>query len=364
MSARNFAAWHLSLNIERDTIMQANKTRMLELLARKNSRFVIPVYQRVYSWRNQQLRELWDDMLNAAKRGSEHFIGTVFYNLDSQVQPSQNISLFDVIDGQQRMTTITIFLCALRDVLVKNPVTGIPSADEISKKYLTINIDGKEEPKLVLSRADEPTMNWLSALSPRPTNEEEFSKLINDSYNWFKARIDDAKTDIEQVFRGANLLSIIEVEMQKGDQPQTVFESLNSKGLPLAVPDLVRNLIIERSNKENASDIYSRYFAEIDDIYAQDDDGGSMFMHAIRTWLGGGLGMKDEQAIFDAFKSRIQNKDYANFEKAVRGLSQHCLTFHKRIQDGDESAIAEVKAWEDAKGRAERLRNDRKIFGD
>lgn len=342
--------------------MKVNQLSVTDFLGQSNVQFVVPIYQRVYSWQRPQLRELWDDLMAAGRSGRSHFIGTIFYSLE----PSHHdgVEQYDIIDGQQRMTTLTLMIAAVCKYLRANGLTlnGM-DADAVASKFLKINAGEGEASKLVLSRADSPTLRYVTGVGGKPSTDEEYSKKIVETRDWFTERLENASFDFDVFQKGISELYICTVEMEDRDRPQTVFESINSKGLPLSTPDLVRNFLLMRSEFDDQSYLYDTYWAKVEDAFSEDPD-DRYLAHAIRLWTGAGSAIKDDRGIFDAFKTAFALKDKEELEKRTAGLSEYCIDFHQKVADGDEATIKACKEWEDSRGKAERLRNDRKIFGD
>lgn len=342
--------------------MKVKQQSVVDFLGQPNTQFVVPVFQRVYTWQRPQLRELWDDLMACGKDESSHFMGNIFYS----VEPSHHdgIEQFDIIDGQQRMTTFTLLMCAVCKYLRTSggDLDGM-SAEAVADKFLRLAVGGNESGKLVLSRADAPTLRWVVGVGEKPTIEEEYSKRVVEAYEWFCDRFESESFDYAAFERGIQKLYVVAVEMEDQDRQQTVFESLNSKGLPLSTPDLVRNFLLMRSEFDDQSYLYDTYWADVEDAFSEDAD-DRYLAHAIRMWTGAGNAIKDDRGIFDAFKASFTLRDKVELEKRTAGLAEYCIEFHKKVADGDEATIKACREWEENRGKAERLRNDRKIFGD
>lgn len=342
--------------------MKVDQLTMTDFLGQPNVQFVVPIYQRVYSWQRPQLRELWDDIMAAGRAGSSHFMGNIFYSLE----PSHHdgIEQLDIIDGQQRMTTFTIMITAVCRYLRANGFTldGM-DADAVADKFLKIRVGDGAANKLVLSRADSPTLRYVIGVGEKPATDEEYSENIVKTLDWFTERLENASFDFEVFQKGIEELYICTVEMEDKDRPQTVFESINSKGLPLSTPDLVRNFLLMRSEFDDQSYLYDTYWSKVEDAFSEDPD-DRYLAHAIRLWTGAGSAIKDDRGIFDAFKTSFALKDKDELEKRTTGLADYCIDFHEKVASGDEATVKACKEWEDSRGKAERLRNDRKLFGD
>lgn len=342
--------------------MKATQSGMLELLGRPDAQLVVPVYQRVYSWTKPQLRQLWDDLSAAGEQGAPHFMGSIFFSDDGPTEAG--IGQLDIIDGQQRLTTLTLLLCAVRDHLREtgDAFEGL-DADSFAATYLLGDTPEGPGCKLVLSRADAPTLRWVVGVGPKPVGNEDYSKLVVESYEWFKKRIGADSFDVHAFLRGLREARIIAVQMEAGDRPQTVFESLNSKGLPLSTPDLVRNYLLMREGFASPSHLYDAYWAKVEDAFADDED-DRYLSHALRTWVGRGPAIKDDHDIFAAFKVAFANTDPEKLERRIALLADYCIDFHEKVASGDEATLKACREWEESRGKAERLRNGRRIFGD
>ena len=150
--------------------MQTEKTVFLDLLGMPATRFVIPAYQRLYSWRERQCRELWLDLHRAARADATHFIGTLLYSHeDPDADGRQRLA---VIDGQQRLTTMTLLIEALRRHLADRERTldGGIDAPALDARYLRVGGEPGAPCKLVLSRNDGPTLQAVLDGTPLPEN--------------------------------------------------------------------------------------------------------------------------------------------------------------------------------------------------
>ena len=210
------------------------------------SQFLIPVFQRDYSWNEVECEQLWRDILQIASDPSErgHFLGSVVYIPTRDT--SAAFTRWLLIDGQQRVTTLTLLLVALRDHIVESEWSGTddgPTARRVEAYFLkNIEEKGSRRPKLVLRRRDQAT---LQAILDRNEPPKEISERIRDNYDWFREQL--ANADPELVYRGINRLIVVDVTLDRGtDNPQLIFESLNSTGMDLSQSDLIRNFVLMR----------------------------------------------------------------------------------------------------------------------
>lgn len=205
--------------------MKASEIKLLPFI-KKGAQFVIPIYQRNYSWTEDQCRQLWQDILNAGSSESikGHFIGSIMYIEEGLSSiSSQSPSL--VIDGQQRLTTISLLLAALRDVVDKHePIEGF-SSQQISGYYLRNALEsGLKKYKLLLSETDRAS---LLQIMGGPAAKDA-SETIMANFRFFQDRLAECE-DIEKVCLGLEKLIIVDIALSRDqDNPQLIFESMNS----------------------------------------------------------------------------------------------------------------------------------------
>ena len=243
--------------------MKASETKMEDFLASNKTQFVIPVYQRNYDWSVAQCKQLLDDILEVGTSNhmNVHFIGSIVYVHDD-VYTSSSIKELTVIDGQQRLTTLTlIYLVIYR---LAKELNAEELVSEINETFL-INKFVPEDEKLKLR----PTENNDKALKYliRGDEDEEyhaFSKLI-DNFNYYKGRI--TEENYQYVLKGLSKLMFVEISLDRAkDDPQRIFESLNSTGLDLSQADLIRNYILMGLNRRDQNKIYHNYWEVIEKL--------------------------------------------------------------------------------------------------
>ncbi|MFT2636135.1 DUF262 domain-containing protein [Helicobacter pylori] len=256
--------------------MVAEATPLLKFIKdNQKNQLVIPIYQRVYSWEKEQCKELWDDIIKIGgndKMGG-HFIGSILYMLDG-ITHSDNALL--IIDGQQRLTTITLLLTALRDHL----------SDEVKRKeiedHYLINSDkdGDKKFRLILSESDKDTL--LSLIDKDRRKPSEPSLKIVENFKLFEEWV--SNTDkLETIFKGLEKLMIVKIALEKGkDDPQLIFESMNSKGIELAQTDLIRNYIVMETEIEKQEGFYNKYWRAMEEEFKQNK---KLFDRFVRHYL-------------------------------------------------------------------------------
>ncbi len=240
--------------------MEANATTLLNFIKdNQKNQLVIPIYQRLYSWEKEQCKQLWDDIIKIGgnDKMDGHFIGSILYVLDG-IKHSDNTLL--IIDGQQRLTTITLLLTALRD-------RWSDKRKEIEDHYLiNSDKDGDKKFRLILSESDKDTL--LSLIDKDRRKPSEPSSKIVENFKLFEEWV--SNTDkLETIFKGLEKLTIVWISLGKKDDPQLIFESMNSKGMELAQTDLIRNYIIMETEVEKQEGFYNKYWRAMEEEFKQ-----------------------------------------------------------------------------------------------
>jgi predicted transport protein len=232
------------------------------------TQFVIPVFQRDYTWDAEtQCAQLWRDVLRAASTSGErgHFLGSIVY-----IATGDSLAGFTrwmLIDGQQRLTTLTLLLAALRDHILEIKWTGgenDPTPKRIDAYFLkNVQEEGDREQKLVLRRHDQATLRAIVDGKELP---QEASEHIRDNYNYFREQL--SSVEPSDVYRGIGRLVIVDVALDRqNDDPQLIFESLNSTGVDLSQSDLIRNSILMRLTEKEQTELYETYWSKIEALF-------------------------------------------------------------------------------------------------
>lgn len=251
--------------------MKATEANLLKFL-RKSPQFVIPIYQRNYSWTEEQCRQLWTDLLRAGrlKEVTAHFIGSIVYverGLSNVVQQEALL----VIDGQQRLTTSTLLIAALAKHFESKGVGELLETFSAKKlrNYYLLNPDeeGERHFKLLLSETDKETLLAILQNSPMPA---ESSTRINENYALFQQLIGQHENELEAICQGLAKLVIVDVSLDRSqDNPQLIFESMNSTGLELSQADLIRNFILMGLEPKLQTELYKSYWRPMEKGFGQ-----------------------------------------------------------------------------------------------
>lgn len=243
--------------------------RRFTALIEGNKQFVIPVFQRDYSWKaKDHCDKLWRDVIRAGRSitPDQHFLGAIVCIPAADHAMSLPRSL--VIDGQQRLTTLMLLLTAVRD-FVKQEKTiqkaGGLSVEQINDYYLiNRHEEGDAKYRLLLRSHDQRALSRI--IDARTDLGRPVSKAIEDAYNFFRVRL--AADNIATVMNGVRALVIVDITLTRGvDDSQAIFESLNAKGLALSKSDLIRNCVLMDREEPEQSAMYSQYWSEIENLF-------------------------------------------------------------------------------------------------
>lgn len=301
--------------------MQTHNKALLDLLGQPGVTFVVPAYQRAYSWQERECQELWLDLHRAAKSETGHFMGTFLYSLES--------SRVAVVDGQQRLTTVTLILVALvRFLRARKASLERVRADEIERKYLLVDCAGEDEAggKLVLSRNDRDTLFAVVRDMPLPTGA---SDAILSNLAVFERLMQEEGFDPEALWAGLEQMTVIAARIEVNDPAQHIFESLNSKGLPLTTADLVRNYLLLAESHEERERLYDGYWEVIEGVF-QPDPGSLRLDNAIQGWLSvrfRKVRAKGAGEVYSVFKRYMEEEFTGTTENLLRELRNFCMVW-------------------------------------
>ncbi|GAA8590615.1 DUF262 and DUF1524 domain-containing protein [Helicobacter pylori] len=305
--------------------MKAEATTLLGFFEEnQNNQFVIPIYQRVYSWKKEQCEQLWDDIIKIGgnDKMNGHFIGSILYVLDGNTPSSPLL----IIDGQQRLTTITLLLIALRNHSSDEvKILEKFSCKEIENRYLiNSNKNGDKKFRLILSKSDKDTL--LSLIDKNKRKPSEPSVKIVENFKLFEKWISENTDKLETIFKGLEKLMIVYIALDKEkDDPQLIFESMNSKGIELTQTDLIRNYIImETETEEKQKDFYNGYWRAMEENFKQNE---TLFNRFVRHYLTIKTGkIPNIKKVYEAFKD-YQQKEGIEIEDLLKDLQKYCGYF-------------------------------------
>ncbi|NTY00457.1 DUF262 domain-containing protein [Deinococcus sp. JMULE3] len=288
------------------------RPRVLTELLNGNQQFEIPLYQRRYSWRDEERSQFWKDILRASTLTGNrfHFLGPVVFTKPESGMGGVVLTRARLIDGQQRLTTLTLLMKAvaeqLKDDVIQLPVAGSKDmqavdASAITEDYL-INkrLTGDSRYKLLPTLADRDTLKHILTGEPLP---ERHSADLLSGIQFFRDRLLDPGVTVEQVLKGLNRLEVVEVMLNDGrDDPQLIFESLNSTGKDLTPADLIRNNVLMGLKAEAQDELTRTYWLPIEALF--EDDSAEVFNRFMRDYLTVRMReLVDKNGVYEAFKA-------------------------------------------------------------
>lgn len=301
--------------------MEATQAQLLSLLDGKKQ-FTIPIYQRTYSWHLKQCQQLFLDIERIGNDESElsHFIGSIVY-FKPGTSPVTSVPELLVIDGQQRLTTVSLLLLALTHFLKEHPDFTLEDEtwEEIQETYL-INKHRKDDSrfKLLLTRKDKSTYTNLVDEMEITSNH---SKRVLENYNFFKGKIH--KENALAIYHGIKKLIIVDVILERDkDNPQLIFESLNSTGLDLSQADLIRNYILMGQPMDKQNDLYERYWFPMEQSFGENIGSLAWFIRDYLTMKEASIPRIDQ--VYEVYKKFLGSKNgFKSVEEAVKSLHRY-----------------------------------------
>lgn len=308
--------------------MKATELQIINFLQTPNVQFVIPVYQRNYDWSSTECKELLNDIISVENenRGT-HFIGSIVFVHEGTYSTSEVKELV-IIDGQQRLTTINILYVALYRYAKENDRKQ--DAERLYNMFLTNQYVQKESSKLKLKQTDS---NFLAFKAILHGNESEYNTFSNviENYNYFKGEITDEKFDI--ISNGLNRLIFVEISLDRGkDDPQRIFESLNSTGLDLSQSDLIRNFILMDLPPKDQNRIFDTIWNPIEENAKDLVKQTSLVSDYIRDYLTlRNKKIPNKNKVYVEFKALYGNKKDEAYQQELENIKSLSVHYKKFI---------------------------------
>ena len=282
--------------------MKATEAKFLAFL-KTSPQFIIPIYQRTYSWTESQCKQLWGDILRAGGNDeiSAHFVGSIVYIEKGLYHVSSQSPLL-VIDGQQRLTTVSLVIEALaRQVGASEPVDGF-SAKKLRHYYLLNPLeDGKQRYKLLLTQTDEQT---LLSIVEQKLLPNQSSLRLQENFVYFQKQVKALGKDLDLLCKGLGKLMIVDISLNRQqDNPQLIFESMNSTGLELSQADLIRNFVLMGLEPKPQERLYTEHWRPMEVTFGQQAYSRQFdsFMRHYLTFKTGNI--PNVKKVYEAFKS-------------------------------------------------------------
>jgi uncharacterized protein with ParB-like and HNH nuclease domain/predicted transport protein len=294
--------------------MHAQAKKLIDIIS-SQTQFLIPIYQRTYSWTEKECKCLWDDILRAGRSAHipSHFIGSVVYVLDDS-KGLGSIHQAVVIDGQQRITTILLMLKAIAQQ-IGDKSFGEYSSDMIRDLYLSNKYaQSGYRSKLVLTQSDKETFEAIIEDKPLPS---VVSSSITSMYQYISHLV-TTLIDPTEFFHGLLKLRLVDISLGTQDNPQLIFESLNSTGKPLGQADLIRNFLLMGLPIELQDELYTGYWRKLEQLFT--DSRQKDFDVFMRHYL-----------LFNTKQPLKIGNIYARFKNHVFAINDGSADIHHKI---------------------------------
>lgn len=312
--------------------MEARNSNLDNLIKLNDIQFVIPVYQRNYDWTEKHCKVLLNDIIEAGKNKKEHFIGSIVYVNDNK--PATSVKELIVVDGQQRLTTITLIYLRLYRLL--DGIGNEPLKNKIYKQYLINEFANTPDKKIKLK----PTANNDKALKHIYDNvkisHNEKSNII-DNYTYFENNI--TENNYKEVLDGLSYLNIIDMALDRNiDDPQRIFESLNSTGLALSQGDLIRNYILMKLNSKEQEEIYEKYWEYIEKDAKDESKNENMVSDFIRDFMTSEYNkIPNKSRVYEEFKEKFSIVNLNVIKNYLGVLKEYASYYNKLLNPKKEN---------------------------
>lgn len=300
-------------------LLKATEANLLEFL-KKSPQFVIPIYQRTYSWTEKECEQLWEDILRTGRNDNvpAHFIGSIVY-VEKSLYHITTLTPLLVIDGQQRLTTVTLLIEALARALGDSePLEGF-SAKKLRSYYLLNPLEsGDLRYKLILSQTDKASLMALVDQQPQP---KDHSLKIEANFKLLEDLIGEMKGNLTTLCKGLAKLLIVDISLSRDqDNPQLIFESMNSTGRELSQADLIRNFILMGLEPVLQTRLYEQYWRPMELAFGQEAY-ATHFDPFMRHYLTVKTGeIPNVREVYEAFKQYARSPQAGSTEDLVTDI--------------------------------------------
>lgn len=305
--------------------MNGNAQKLIKYLDGASKRFIIPVYQRNYDWKMEHCKQLYDDLVKIIRQNRKsHFFGSIV----SVQSESGTMEEFLIIDGQQRLTTISLLLLAIYHLLSSGEMVSRDHqlTDKILKKYLIDEYE-PEEKRIKLK----PIKNDQKAFGILFDQDEEYipDSNLTINYRYFYDRIQHGELDIDELFDAICKLEVINISLNHEDNPQLIFESLNSTGLNLSEGDKIRNYILMGLPNDQQTKFYEKYWNRIESYTDYD----------VSSFVRDYLSIKQQStpnmnSVYPTFKKYVEDAEVADIEPLLKDLLEYAKRYAFLIKGG------------------------------
>lgn len=313
------------------------KVVLSEVISGMKLQFYIPVFQRNYSWNEKNCERLFNDILDLTDdKTKSHFIGSFVYKLNKFIDTQYN--QFVLIDGQQRLTSLTLILKALNDYLKQFGEEYKDLMDEISEGYLYNKFakDEKLRLKLKPNKDDDENFNYLMN---NDLDSIKKDSLIYQNYKYFYNRINSMQCTIDDFYNALQRLEGVSITLDEQDNPQLIFESLNSTGMDLNDVDLIRNFLLMNCKPEEQDRLYKEYWIKLEQKL---DNNFTGFVRDFLSLKNGTVTQDGKNKVYFAFRKYYDKINYGleDFLSEWINYSQtYCMLLYPLIKTDKKTDI-------------------------
>jgi len=326
--------------------MKATETKFLEFL-KGQKQFIIPIYQRTYSWTEEQCEQLFKDIVKTGEddKNTGHFVGSIVY-IERGIYQVSAIPQLLVIDGQQRLTTVSLMLFALGQAMQK---AGQEKDQGRINNYYLFNSEeeGELRHKLLLTQNDKTT---LIRLMEGQDLIEPMSRRIQENYRYFEEQLAKSTVPLETIYKGIAKLIIVDISLSREhDNPQLIFESLNSTGLELSQADLIRNYVLMGLEPKEQEELYNAFWYPMEQSFGQVNysENFDQFMRDYLTVKTGRIArIQEVYQAFKAYKNAHPDLSIRDIVSDIYTHSKHFVSMAlEKEQDAElRNAFADINA--------------------
>lgn len=289
--------------------LEAKKIRILDFIGKGKKTFNIPVYQRNYDWQEENCKKLFTDIENIIKHNEEieHFLGTVVYVL---TKIERDYEEYVLIDGQQRITSISLLLKALQEKIISED-----TKESIWEQYL-INKKSPDNIRIRLKPIESDSVSYKQLID---NNDDSSNSNVCRNYKIFKELLENSHYSAEQIYSALYKIELVTIKLEKdkkSENPQLIFESLNSTGLSLTQADLIRNYLLMNSEYEKQTVLYKNFWLKIEIELTNKKI--SDFIRDFLTMKTGKIANKNK--VYDDFKEYMRIQKELNEEAVLEEL--------------------------------------------
>lgn len=275
--------------------MKAVDEKVGRFIGNSDTVFIIPPFQRNYSWDEEQCCELFDDIVDSIKKDKSHYIGNIVYYVGENDRAS--FSEYILIDGQQRITSILLLLCAIRTRLSQE------EARKLEKRYLINEDEPDEKYRVKLKQTENDLKVFEKIITQKELTPEEKNNKLFKNYDYFVDRV--AEYDEETALKFYNAIANLDIvdlnlKIEKDlEAVQKIFEKINSTGKILSPADLIRNYLLISNNSNEQQRLYSNYWVKIEELFKEKENISEFAKHYLITKRGIWV---EEKKMYSTFK--------------------------------------------------------------